>query len=193
MQAHRRSCQVNQSAWAPNHSNKRPLSVSLAEDQEASKRMKTESEEPKPALPPVRLPGSCSRTREIELRLQPDGSTPNGKKPSAHNSTNSNAASGRPGSYLPRLRQEEKFVKECLRQKELWARLSDEEKEYCKSWKVKEKNRKEREKIRESMSRSRQSGNASSSLNSSNAAIRAPPDLSESHRAVDQIANELLM
>ena len=40
MQAHRRSCQVNQSAWAPNHSNKRPLSV---EDQEASKRMKTES------------------------------------------------------------------------------------------------------------------------------------------------------
>lgn len=191
-QTHRRSSS-NPSAWAGNHSNKRPFS---AEDQEASKRMKTESrvkEEQKPALPPVRLPGSCSRMREIESRLQPDGSTPIGKKPSAHNSTNSNAASGRPGSYLPRLRQEEKFVKECLRQKELWARLSDEEKEYCKSWKVKEKNRKEREKIRESMSRSRQSGNASSSLNSSNAPIRAPPDLSESHRAVDQIANELLM
>ena len=38
-QTHRRSTN-NQSAWAGNHSNKRPFS---AEDQEASKRMKTES------------------------------------------------------------------------------------------------------------------------------------------------------
>ncbi|CAG5099979.1 Oidioi.mRNA.OKI2018_I69.XSR.g16785.t1.cds [Oikopleura dioica] len=199
--SHRRisSHHHNQSSNSTSHSNKRPYS---AEDSEGSKRMKTESrvkEEPKPTLPPVRLPGSCSRDRmrEIESRLQvpESGNSSSSKMPSsAHKSNSSNSASsnsGRPGSYLPRLTADERFVKECLRQKELWAKLSDEEKEYCKSWKVKEKKRKEHEKIRES--RARQSASAQSSINSSNAPIRAPPDLSESHRAVDQIANELLM
>ena len=57
----------------------------------------------------------------------------------------------RPASYLPQLRKNVNFVKSCLRNKELWCKLSDEEKEYCK--KAKEKMKKDRDRQRSEKSK----------------------------------------
>lgn len=158
------------------------------DDHETAKRIKTEpriKEEPKPTLPPVRPP-NCVRNRDLEIkqRLEPENNSDRAKMPSNQNTSSSNAPT-RPGSYLPKLKKDFVFVKECLRRKDLWCKLSDEEKDYCK--KAKDKMRRDRDRIRQ-QHESRRSNHVPSSTVSH---IRAPPDLSESHSAVDQIANEL--
>jgi hypothetical protein len=45
---------------------------------------------------------------------------------------------------MPKLRKDFNFVKDCLRNRDLWCKLSDEEKEFCK--REKEKNRQNRQK-----------------------------------------------
>ena len=70
------------------------------------------------------------------------------KKPLEKSKTKtiSNTEEGRPPSYLPQLRSDIKFFKNCLRNKELWCKLSDDEKEYCR--KRKEKMKRDKEHIR---------------------------------------------
>ena len=50
-------------------------------------------------------------------------------------------------SLLPTLKQNFNFLKECLKRKDLWKKLSDEEKQYC--YKTKEKMRKQKQEEQE--------------------------------------------
>ena len=50
-----------------------------------------------------------------------------------------NYPDSRPSTYLPQLRKDFEFVKNCLRDKDLWCKLSDEEKNYCRATKEKMK------------------------------------------------------
>jgi hypothetical protein len=105
---------------------------------------KPKTEEKKPELPPIRPPNSRPLGMDSNSRRSHSGSQ---SQPEMRTNTPSvpNYSEDSRTTYLPRLRNDFEFLKSCLRNKELWSKLSDEEKEYCKKAKEKMKRRREQE------------------------------------------------
>lgn len=145
------------------------------------KRIKTDiKNEPKLDLPPIRPPG----TTRLEGQNRPDRKSAPGniQNENRSNKQSVNYPESRPSTYLPQLRKDFEFVKNCLRDKDLWCKLSDEEKNYCRA--TKEKMKKEREKEKEKLRRSKDDRRRKDTL------LRGPPPPSETQAATDSLLAE---
>lgn len=151
------------------------------------KRIKTETKnEPKLDLPPIRPPG----TSRLESQNRPDRkSAPGNILGQPENRSNKQSviySDSRPSTYLPKLRNDFDFVKNCLRNKDLWCKLSDEEKNYCRA--TKEKMKKDREKER-GMRAAREGSDHKKNRQKDNVS-RGPPPPSETQAATDSLLAE---
>lgn len=147
----------------------------------------TEDKKPNPVLPPILLPGQKKgpvqnlkkdkdHRRSAPATMNQESSRDHKSRPNAHDLM-TNRDEG--GSYMDRLK-DINFVKQCLKSRELWQQLSDEEKAYCIKAKKKIKERKELDMRRR---QERQAG-------SSREAIRGPPPPSETKAATDSLLDE---
>lgn len=155
-------------------SQKRPKPDDIQEVQDL-KRIKTENEK-KPDLPPVRPPNSTHRPDRKSLPVEKHASQPLGGE--------NDSQETRPNTYLPKLRKDVNFVKDCLRNRDLWCKLSDEEKDYCK--RAKEKMKADRSRQRTERDQSQDTKNKNHKENKA----RGPPAASETQAATDSLLAE---
>jgi len=169
-----------------NNQGKRPKPVDM--DVQDSKHKRPKTDDKKPDLPPIRPPNTSHSRPNIDNSNQRDRkSAPGGlltqpeirsTKPSVNNSQDS-----RTSSYMPLLRKDVDFVKKCLRDREFWCKLSDEEKEYCK--RAKEKMKKKREQDRNDRVGKDHKKNRQKDQ------LRGPPPPSETQAATDSLIAEI--
>lgn len=110
------------------------------EVQEPQKRIRNETEKPTPELPPIRPPTNHSHRDRSDRKKEVDN---------GFNQSITPSEDGRPNSFMPKLRKDFNFVKDCLRNRDLWCKLSDEEKEFCKREKEKNRQNRQKHKIKE--------------------------------------------
>lgn len=153
-----------------------------------NKRMRTDDERTAKPLPPLKMPGQNKdvlskvrndkdHRRSAPGRVQNAPSETMGKSPSE-------IIDNRPDgeSLLPTLKQNFNFLKECLKRKDLWKKLSDEEKQYC--YKTKEKMRKQKQ---EEQERRRRTNHGAPSREPTS---RGPPNPNETKAATDSLMAE---